>query len=195
MTVGWDQFKAAFASLATTAEQQSVLANMGTDPTHGGRIYVASAEAKALGLMSASGTGVDGVMGFAKDATGSLFDYDRADGIAAGHYDFLGVVLHELSHALGRYAWLNTGQGLYSVQDLTRYSANGVHQLNGSGYGYFSIDGGKTVLDVYATSSDTGDWAASAGNDANNAFANPGVVNAFTHTDVVQMSALGYALA
>ncbi len=195
VTVTYDQFKAAFAAHATTAEQQSVLANMGADPTHGGHIYVASAEAKALGLMSASDTGVDGVMGFARDATGSLFDYDRSDGISAGHYDFLGVVEHELSHALGRYAWLKTAQAYYSVQDLTRYSANGVHQLNANGYGYFSIDGGRTVLDVYSTSSDAGDWASSAGNDANNAYSNPGVVNAFTHTDVVQMGVLGYALA
>jgi hypothetical protein len=193
--VTYDQYKAAFASHATSADQLSVLANMGADPTHGGTIYVASAEAKALGLMSASDTGVDGVMGFAADATGRLFDYDRTDGVSAGHYDFLGVVEHELTHALGRFAWLDTAQGYFSTLDLTRYSANGVHQFNGAATGYFSVDGGRTNLDTYSTSSDTGDWASSAGNDANNAYANPGVVNAFTHTDVVQMNALGYALA
>jgi hypothetical protein len=193
--VTYDQYKAAFASHITSADQQTVLTNMGADPTHGGRIYVAAAEAKALGLMAADASGIDGVMGFAADATGRLFDYDRTDGISAGHYDFRGVVDHELTHALGRYAWLNTAQGYYSVQDLTRYSANGVHQFNSTGFGYFSIDGGKTNLDTYAISSDAGDWASSAGNDANNAYASAGVINAFTHTDVVQMNALGYALA
>lgn len=192
--VGYDQFKAAFAAHATSATQQTVLANLGADPTNGGKVFVASAEAKALGLMSAGDTGVDGVLGFARDATGGLFDYDRSDGVAAGRYDFLGVVEHEITHALGRFAYLDNAHKVYSVQDLTRYSGNGVHQLNASGFGYFSIDGGRTNLDTYATTSDPGDWAASAGHDANNAYASPGVVNLFTQTDLVQMAALGYAL-
>ncbi len=195
VTVTYDMFKAAYTAHATTAEQKAVAANMGADPTNGGHIFVASAEAKALGLMSANDTGVDGIIGFAADTAGSLFDYNRADGISAGMFDFLGVVEHEISHTLGRYAWLDQAGGNYSAMDLMRYSAPGAHTVNAATNAYFSIDGGTTALDWFATGGDAGDWAASAGNDAATAFATPGVVNLFSQADVTVLNALGYALA
>ena len=184
-------YKSQFAAHATSADQQTVLANMSsTDPTHGANIFVATGEAKALGLLSTY-TGVDGVMGFAVN-TNNLFTYDPAHRAVAGEYDFIGVAEHELSHALGRIAILSATQ--VTPLDLLRYSAPGVHDLGTSVQGYFSINGGTTNLDWYATSSDLGDWASSAGYDANTAYAAIGVQNNFTHVDVQQLNALGYAL-
>ncbi len=203
ITETYAAFKAQIGSHITSADQQTVYNNMGADPTNGGKIFLATAEAKALGLLSTY-TSTDGIMGFAKawsstNTSGVKWDYDPSNGITAGNYDFYGVALHEIAHALGRIAILGSPAGQYSAMDLFRYSGvdangNGVHSLKQTTPAYFSIDGGKTNLDWYSTTSDLGDWAASAGNDANNAYAASGVVNSFTHTDVVQMNALGFAL-
>ena len=195
VTVSYAAFQSALASHATTAAQKAAVAAMGGDPTHGGQIQVAGAEAKALGLIAANAAGIDGAMGFAVDPKGTLFATDPASRAVAGEYDFLGVAEHELSHALGRIAILDTAHHVFSPLDLFRYSAAGVHTVSATTAGYFSADGGRTNLDWYATSSDLGDWAASAGNDANTAYAHPGVVNAFTAADITQMNVLGYALA
>ena len=108
---------------------------------------------------------------------------------------FSRTVAHELGHILGFESDVGTGLVYWAMLDLFRYSAAGVHTVSATTAGYFSADGGRTNLDWYATSSDLGDWAASAGNDANTAYAHPGVVNAFTAADITQMNVLGYALA
>jgi len=160
------------------------------DPTHGGTIFVASAQAKALGLMAPNAPGLDGVMGF---SSSYKFAYDADNRGVSGYFDFIGVAEHEITHALGRVALL--GSGYDSVLDLFRYSADGVHALNPSTRSYFSIDGGKTNLAWFATSSDLGDWASTPTPDANSAFATGGAVNVFSKVDIVEMNALGYALA
>jgi hypothetical protein len=52
-----------------------------------------------------------------------------------------------------------------------------------------------TNLDNFSTTSDFADWASGGLVDANNAFATPGVVNAFSQTDVTEMNALGYSIS
>ena len=61
-------------------------------------ISLTTANAKALGLLSADNS--------AKDATITLnssytWDLDRSDGIDSGAFDFVGIALHEIGHALG----------------------------------------------------------------------------------------------
>lgn len=64
-------------------------------------VFINGANAKALGMIlpgdplySASDAAVTFNSAFA-------FDYNRADGIAAGKMDFVGVALHEIGHSLG----------------------------------------------------------------------------------------------
>jgi hypothetical protein len=138
-------------------------------------------------------SGTDGEAAFAADNNGSLFTYGTSGGATSGHYDFYGVALHEISHALGRLDFpFNSGN---SGLDMFRYTAPGHQTVNPNDRAYFSIDGGTTNLNWYATSSDLGDWDSTAGNDANVAYSPPGAANVFTHADVVQMNVLGYALA
>ena len=162
-----------------------------SDPSNGGLIYLASAEEKALGLMSANATGVDGVMGFAADPNGTLFTYDPTNRAVAGKYDLIGVAEHEITHALGRIALAGTAGNWISALDVFRYSAPGVH--NAAGNAYYSINGGTTNLDWFSTSSDLADWSSTAGNNSNDAYSNGGVVNQFTATDITELSALGFA--
>ena len=195
VNVTWAQYKADLAAHATSADQLTAISNMTADPTHGGTIYISRAEAKALGLLSPNDTGLDGQLGFAGDRDGSLFTYGTTNGAAPGHYDFVGVAEHEITHALGRISLPFSPNSGNVGLDMFRYSAPGQHTLDPATRAYFSVDGGKTNLDWFSTSSDLADWDASAGNDANVAYSPPGVANVFTHADVVMMNVLGYALA
>ena len=61
-------------------------------------IYLTTANAKALGLLAAGNAESDANITFS-DAFN--WDFDRSDGIDAGAYDFVGVAIHEIGHALG----------------------------------------------------------------------------------------------
>ncbi|MSP02774.1 MAG: hypothetical protein EXR07_17260 [Acetobacteraceae bacterium] len=188
------QFKNDLATHVSSSISQTVVNNLPVaDPSNGGTIYLASAQAKALGLMAGAGSALDGSMGFAADPNGTLFTYDPNNRAAAGKYDLIGVAEHELTHALGRIALGGTYGKWISALDVFRYSAPGVHSPNAGGNAYFSIDGGATNLNPFASSSDLADWSSAAGNDANNAFSKAGVVNAMTPADIFELNALGFA--
>ncbi len=82
----------------------------------------------------------DGELVFNSEA---VWDFDPTDGITSGSHDFLGVVLHEMAHALG----FQTGVdfGFAAPLDLFRYSAPGVRSLAREP-AYFSLDGGQTAF-------------------------------------------------
>ena len=160
-----------------------------------GTMWTTTAEAKALGLASATGTSTDGYCGFSSSL---LFDYNNSDGVTPGTYDFYGVVLHEFTEVMGRMlltgGTIGTTANSFAAYDLFHFSAPGVHTYSASAAGYFSADNGTTSLNAFNTASggDAGDWASSAGNDAGNAFSNSGVVNAFTTPDLIALDTIGW---
>jgi hypothetical protein len=163
-----------------------------TNPVNG-PIWVAQAEAKALGLLGNS-SGVDGYIGF---ATGNIFNFNHSNGVA-GLYDFFGIVAHEISEVMGRFLLVGSPVGstahAYSLLDLFHYSSAGHRDFVGTQPGYFSINGGVTNLDNFNTNAggDFGDWAGSAGNDAFRAFSSSGVVNAVSTIDLRELDILGW---
>jgi hypothetical protein len=190
------QYRSDLATHITSATTQTIVNNLPVaDPSRGGTIYVASAEEKALGLLSGTATGLDGSVGFAADPGGTLFTYDPNNRAVAGKYDLIGTAEHELTHALGRIAMGGTYGNWISALDVFRYASPGVHSPNAGGAAYYSIDGGTTNLDWFSGTSDLGDWSTGSGNDANNAYSNPGVVNLFTPADITELDALGFATA
>jgi hypothetical protein len=70
---------------------------------------------------------IDGSIGFSSSAA---FTYDPANRAVAGEYDFIGVVEHAITEIMGRISMLGTGE--YSLIDLFRYSAPGVHNFVGT---------------------------------------------------------------
>jgi len=177
-----------------------------TNPPAGnpGTLAMTPAEAMALQLTPDT-SDVVGVVGFS--SAPNVFSY--APGIAPSALEtyFVGVVEHEFSEIMGRTSWLNGIYGVappaYSVMDMYRYSASGVRDFSVPApppysTAYFSIDGGSGNLDTWNTdpgTGDIGDWAASAGNDAFDAVAPPGVENLVTPTDLTLMSVLGWDVA
>ena len=192
----YSQLVTAMKADATSASDTSAIASLlATNPTGNGTFWVSTAESKALGL-APSDTSIDGYVGFASSA--NTFDYNNADGVTAGQYDFYGVVLHEVTEVMGRQTMDGqsfAGTTAYEPLDLFHYSAPGVHVFSGTQAGYFSADGGTTNLANFNTNpgGDFGDWASTK-IDAMNAFGTPGVVEPMTAADITAMDVLGWNL-
>jgi hypothetical protein len=57
-----------------------------------------NANAKAIGLLGANNANEDAAITFSNQFA---WDFDRSDGIGFGQYDFVGVAIHEIGHAMG----------------------------------------------------------------------------------------------
>lgn len=153
---------------------------------------VSGAQQKAWGLVSGSANTLDGALGVSSSGWPST--------------DYVAVLLHEITHVMGRNSGWGGTNGDTTPLDLFRYSAPGVLATDGSlldparhpgatALQYFSINGGQTVLADYANTSDYGDWATNSltATDPMNAFlANNS--NILTAVDIVQLGAMGYQL-
>src|SRR6266852_2004512 len=126
----YTQLRSALAADAKSADDSSSVASLplpANDPT-GGNYWVATAEAKALGLMGASGS-VDAFVAFSSSFP---FTYDGSHGVAAGTYDFYGVALHELTEGMGREVFAGDhgiGSNSYTPLDLLHYSSPGTRDF------------------------------------------------------------------
>jgi hypothetical protein len=157
-----------------------------SDPSVGNQWFVTNAQAKALGLLSATAAGVDAYVGFSSTAT---FDFNNTDGVNG--FDLYGTCFHELSECLGRV--LPMGVGFSSAYNLMCYSVPGILSFDGAAFRYFSIDGGKTPLNTFNSNpgGDFGDWRGDTV-DAANAFGSAGVVMPVSGADLVALGAIGW---
>lgn len=162
-------------------------------PSGQARYAVASSEMKALGLISGSGTGIDGSIGFAGSLSG--FSFNAVGAIAVGTYDFAAVAAHELDEVLGRISGVDSG-GFRTVFDLFRYAAPGTLSYSMTAPAYFSIDGGRTDLNNFNYSTnggDRGDWATSnSTSDIQDAFVATGQRKNLSVADLTALDVLGY---
>ncbi len=143
-------------------------------------IEITNANAKAIGL--APGAGLVGACTSACDASIQFndtlsYDFDPNDGITAGRWDFVGVAVHELGHALGFVSGVDALDfystpprgplradqfGVVSPLDLFRYStwsaASGVIDFTADTRDkYLSLDGGVTAIGGLSTGRTYGD--------------------------------------
>lgn len=120
-------------------------------------------------------TSIDGEIAFSSTFA---FDFDPTNGISAGTYDFIGVAVHEMGHALGFLSGADDFDYVAGDPDVTdiddawwayaadmfRYSAPGKLDWNYGSDSYFSIDGGATAYRgaYFSTGETNGDgWQAS----------------------------------
>jgi hypothetical protein len=196
-SVSYSQLVSALEAHSTSAADTSVLASLPAASPVSGTYWITNAQAKALGLASATGAGTDGFIGL---SSAYSVTYDNTAGIAGGTYDFAGVVQHEVTQVMGRMmltgSTIGSTPSSYSLLDLMHYSAAGVQVFSNSTPGYFSIDGGTTNLAAFNTAAggDPGDWASSVVADSFDAFSVSGIINAVTPTDLIEMDAIGWSL-
>ncbi len=130
-------------------------------------LAITKANAKALGITTdVNGAAInygtaDGSVSFSSNFA---FDFDPTNGIDAQAFDFVGVAIHEIGHALGFTSGVDsydgrTGPGgaqatagllegfvVMNTLDLFRYSSVGVLDWTTQNNPYFSLDGGATQM-------------------------------------------------
>ena len=189
--ISYSQLKAALLANSHSAADASAYANLpSTDISNGAGFLVAASEAKAWGLISATGTELDGVVGF---DSSTPWNFSTSNSAVAGEYGFVGAALQELTHALGRSIAMTAGEPL-TVLNLFKYASPGELQTEVGGPAYFSINGGATNLAEFATASDYSDWSSTVPNDAFDAFFSPGTAYAISATDITLLNVLGYSV-
>lgn len=121
--------------------------------------------AKALGITTdVNGAAINYATSDASVTFSTLFDFDfdPTDGIGANSYDFIGIAIHEIGHALGFVSGVDSvdartapgsttlssleGFVVMSQLDLYRYSSAGNLDWSTQNTPYFSIDGGNNML-------------------------------------------------
>jgi hypothetical protein len=151
------------------------------DTTNNAVLDVSRANAKALGFaaegyLAPNDAILDASISFSSDFA---WDFDRTDGISSGTFDFVGIAIHELGHAMGFVSgvdyvdFYSAPNGVFpldldpyrvfTVLDLYRHGARNGGGLDfaaggiGSDNPYFSLDGGATSLGTFSTGSYNGD--------------------------------------
>ena len=196
---GYTDVTAALVSLSSASPADTALASLvahlpATDPAKLNTYDIPYAEAQALGFLPAVIRLDSGFIGF---KTGVAYDYNPADGISVGAYDFQDLAAHEITEVLGRFSGLpSSGAAQYATPfDLPRYTAPGVNSFNSGAHAFFSIDGGTTDLGNfnYNGSGDRADWLGST-KDSYNAYWTTGVVETLSGNDLTVLDALGYGI-
>jgi len=177
---------------ASAADTNSVASLPAVDPTgSGNRWLVCYAEAKVLGLRSATDPANDGDVGF---STNVSYTFDPNNRIASGKYDLIGVAEHEISEVLGRNT-LNLGTN-FVPYDLFRFTSNGTRNFNPAATNvYFSVDNGVTALRFYYTNESLGDiqdWKSLTNADSDDAFVPSGRLLPISGVDIMTLDVLGY---
>ncbi|MGC9269044.1 NF038122 family metalloprotease [Acidiphilium sp.] len=173
---------------------------------------VSKAELQAWGLPTQGYYSIGGSI-VINTAYQSLFNYSTNNVLQAANtnsLDFVGLALHELSHALGRVrfdqvtaaAGRYAGDPLAGPMDLSAFTSPGTLQHSAThGVGpipYFSTDGGKTPI-VYAATQTRTDWNNYMQNgaflhDAWSGYLFPGLAT-MSATDLTLLNAIGFDIA
>lgn len=172
-----------YLSFLTNDASTGVLVVDDNDTGNNYALDVPRANAKALGFTFTYGEGMISPNDAALDASISFssdfaWDFDRSNGISPGTFDFVGVAIHELGHAMGFVSGVDTVDlysapygypfdfdpyRVFSVLDLYRRGARNGGGLDfaadgtGSDNPYFSLDGGATALGTFSTGQFNGD--------------------------------------
>lgn len=180
-------------------------------------VLLTTANAKALGLRSATDSLLDGGITFNSSFT---WDFDRSDGIDPGAIDFVGVAMHEIGHVLGFVSGVDAldanGDGLSNDDDFTFVSSIDFLRFSSESESagadidwtadnrdkYLALDGGATPLlpgtSHWATGFDFGDgdqashWKDGQSIGLMSPTTGGGMLASFSATDLRAFDVIGY---
>lgn len=186
-------------------------------------IRLTSANAKALGLATVAPTVTEcggSCDGFIEFSNAFTYDYDQSNGITGGAFDFTGLAIHELGHALGFISGVdildtNSTGTFYSasaftyVTPLDMFRCSAASAAAGASIDFtadartksFSLDHCATSLASFATGSVHGDgrqashWKDNLGLGIMDPTAAPGELLTATALDLNAFDAIGWNLA
>jgi hypothetical protein len=171
----YSQLKAILANYANSPTSVAALGSLpNSDPTSSSPtsrfgFLLSAAQEEAFGMLPADGTAIDGNVGF-----------------GINYSDYVGVALHEITHALGRLGnYSNYGD---TILNLYRFSSPGVLNFSTTA-SYFSIDGGETNLANFdSTDVDPFDWASGVVDP----FSISGGSDTLSSADITLLNAIGF---
>jgi len=215
-SVSYYDYSNAFKAVATSPNQLTALASLGTAPTSESsgnpvngntQISITSAEGRNLGF-NTPGV-VSAPLGTYDSEVSLNTSITSPPNSLTGNYDLEAVAQHEIDEVLGIGGTGSTLDGSGSLTgpvgdlDLYRYSALGVRSYSNlqttSPYSYFSINGGATVLSYFNQTSgaDFADWLsnpipAGFGPQVQDAFGEPGTDPVLGTNELTAFNAIGY---
>lgn len=182
------------AARTTVNDTNAVASLPATDPVATTNVWwFARAQAKALGVLSGSASGLDGSVGFASDVT---YTFDPTNRQVSGKYDFISVAIHEITEVMGRvYFDLST---TFIPYDLFRFSAPGTRTFSTNAPTvYFSVDNGVNNLRNFnpnEVSGDLTDWALVGPADCCDYAITSGRRGLLSYADMVALDIIGYSV-
>jgi hypothetical protein len=209
---------------ASGGNDTTVTATLNGTQTASKVLYLNTSVVKAIGGTAVYGAGVttDAKVTFSSNFN---FDFNPTDGITANTFDFIGVAIHEIGHALGFVSGVDffdyfgkpNGPGsltydlnstsIFSALDMFRYSAPGTLDFRTGGTKYFSINGGASALfgNKFATGAYNGDgnqashWKDTPACAVGNGIMDPtfcfGQTGVVTGLDLAAFDAMGWNLS
>lgn len=186
-----------------SADDKAFIASAFPATPHGGvqNWFLPTAEAKALGVQDPTTTESDGILGVSSNFA-YTFSQNDPGGIAAGTFDLVGILFHEITHAMGRID--DSKGGFFTPFDAGAYNkvTGDAQPLSGPPDRFFSIDG-TTPLAGLDSLSDPADLDATNGrlptdplfstiSDSFNAFLNPSTLYSWSTLDSRMMDVLGF---
>ena len=122
-------------------------------------LSVNRANLKALGLIGANDAASDATIRVALDPIGGdprfTYDYDRSDGIGDNQFDVVGIIAHEIGHALGFTSFTDSLAGGFNDNDdfaelntldfFRRKSPGGSIDVTPGGSPFLSVNGSNTI--------------------------------------------------